>query len=447
MENKIVIFDSNVWLDLYKLPPPTIGLIVNAINRNSSNFWIPNQVYIEYNRHLKKNRDYAVKRYEKLKSYSLKELNDARSKIKQQFSIIKNDKITDVEEINQEIEDKIEELSDIIKSRLTEIDKEHKNDVKCISSENDVVNKLVEKLHNDNDIKPFNLHELLNIYEEGETRFKYGVPPGVTDRQKDKHEDIEDYNERKYGDLVIWKEVLNFVNIKQKDIIFVENEKKKDWWQARQSNKMSTILEREFNEITNDKNIEMIRLEDFLNNYYDDLGLPQKPIKEIVEKSKYAKLANEYFIDDFDCHLSELLQNEFEENYVLNDKLDGYSFFDGIFSDAENIEVGEPTNLIIKSSIDEHWEKCNLNSTFSIEVSTDITADINGYITHNGNVTLKLDVQMLVSIPIDFSDLSDDPSLTIDDIYILVYEFILVDAIEGDYEPDISVDEDVFRDR
>lgn len=68
--------------------------------------------------------------------------------------------------------------------------------------------------------------------KEGEDRYKRMIPPGYEDaKQKDGnflHENIE--YERKYGDLIIWKQILDVVSEKKlKNVIFVTDDQKKDW--------------------------------------------------------------------------------------------------------------------------------------------------------------------------------------------------------------------------
>ena len=62
----IIIMDTNVWLDLYSLSPDTIGSIVGAFSE-SDLFWLPNQVYSEFKRHVKEKRDESINRYSKLR--------------------------------------------------------------------------------------------------------------------------------------------------------------------------------------------------------------------------------------------------------------------------------------------------------------------------------------------------------------------------------------------
>lgn len=41
---------------------------------------------------------------------------------------------------------------------------------------------------------------------------------------------------RKYSDLILWKEILRFAKLKNKDVIFVTDDVKRDWWERKPDN-------------------------------------------------------------------------------------------------------------------------------------------------------------------------------------------------------------------
>lgn len=68
----------------------------------------------------------------------------------------------------------------------------------------------------------FSENELVEIYKEGQKRYKSKTPPGYKD-ENDKGEP------GCYGDLVIWKEMINISKEKGTDILFVSDDRKEDW--------------------------------------------------------------------------------------------------------------------------------------------------------------------------------------------------------------------------
>lgn len=99
-------------------------------------------------------------------------------------------------------------------------------------------------------IHEFILSELVDLFEEGEKRYKYLIPPGYIDSKKDE-EDIT--KRRKFGDLIVWKEMLQHISNKGKDLIFVTNDVKEDWWEleiTKDPIEARKELQKEFKEVT-----------------------------------------------------------------------------------------------------------------------------------------------------------------------------------------------------
>ena len=56
---------------------------------------------------------------------------------------------------------------------------------------------------------------------------------------------------RKYGDLIIWKELLRRVTGTKINTLFIEDEKKKDWFSERGGKKLAPVLYEEYDQATN----------------------------------------------------------------------------------------------------------------------------------------------------------------------------------------------------
>ena len=72
-------------------------------------------------------------------------------------------------------------------------------------------------------MQDFTRDEVYVICEEGENRYKKEIPPGYKDGKK--KDGI-----RKYSDLILWKEVIRYAKEQKKNIIFVTDDVKPDWW-------------------------------------------------------------------------------------------------------------------------------------------------------------------------------------------------------------------------
>ena len=73
---------------------------------------------------------------------------------------------------------------------------------------------------------------LKEIFTIGEERYNKKVPPGYKDTNKktgDRH---------RFGDLIIWLQILEKSKKDGCDIIFVTDDKKEDWWQLHNGDKI-----------------------------------------------------------------------------------------------------------------------------------------------------------------------------------------------------------------
>ena len=67
---------------------------------------------------------------------------------------------------------------------------------------------------------------LIELAADGEKRYAAEVPPGYKDGKKDASGDPY----RKFGDLIVWKQLIAKAKSEKKSLIFVTDDKKEDWW-------------------------------------------------------------------------------------------------------------------------------------------------------------------------------------------------------------------------
>ena len=144
-----------------------------------------------------------------------------------------------VDQIHQLYQDFLKEVKD-------ELDKQKTFHPDFIT-EDDVLNEVTTIFENCIGAE-FSKKELLAIYEEGKERYGAKIPPGY----KDGPEKKEQGDRHVFGDLIIWKELLNYTKAKKKPLIFVTDDRKEDWWtiQSRKTIRPREELIKEFFDIT-----------------------------------------------------------------------------------------------------------------------------------------------------------------------------------------------------
>lgn len=254
----IFVFDTNVLLNLYRYSEDTTSKFIERIEELKERVWLPYQVGFEFN----KNR--------------LTVISDQKKSYKE-FE-------TKINQIIDEVENKNRNpfLSENVLSKLIAIKEEIKKeiDIKTSHYENSIWNDYL--LHKINDIfygkveQSPNHEELKKIFNEGEKRYKDKIPPGYKDSNKSENE--------KYGDLVIWKQIINKSKNEKIDIIFILDDRKEDWWLEHQGKIISPRPEllKEFRSETSKSChfYEPFRFLEYSNEYFNS-NISNKVIEEV----------------------------------------------------------------------------------------------------------------------------------------------------------------------
>lgn len=149
---------------------------------------------------------------------------------------------------------------------------------------------------------PFTKEELESIFSEGKKRYEEKIPPGYED---EKNKD----DTKKYGDLVLWKQVIQKANELQKDVIFITDERKIDWWWKLKDGRIMgprQELIAEIKEIAN-VNFHMYSSERFLS--YGQTFLKEKINQSALKEIETMKLAE-----------MEIIRNEKKYKYNIRAK-------------------------------------------------------------------------------------------------------------------------------
>lgn len=204
-ENGIIVFDTNVLLNLYRYSDSTRNTILDLISKFRKQIFLPHQAGLEYNR----NRYEVIAEQDKAYKEFLDKISqiqkDLQSTNKPPFLSNRIDKDLNsvFEKVSTEVQDSIQKYCDYLK-------------------DDPIYNKISDLFEN-RITKPFTKEKLEEIYKEGEERYKLKIPPGFEDEKT--KEGI-----RKYGDLVLWKQVIETAKEIKKDVILITDERKIDWW-------------------------------------------------------------------------------------------------------------------------------------------------------------------------------------------------------------------------
>lgn len=240
----LFIFDTNVFLDLYRLPISARKDLMSALENKDFNkrVWTGFQVAMEFlnNRHEaisdQKNKFSKVKSLidvamtESQNTFTELTSEVAKLRLRQRHSLINPDVF--LSEYN--IVNSTKFLADF----LAELDRLEKEQFDV--NEHDSIKDFVLRVLDGRTGEPFNASELEKIYRDGEKRYLKEIPPGFKDKKKEGSyffREVE-YLQR-YGDLIFWNEIIKKANESGcKYIVLVTGDVKEDWWAEKRGKKL-----------------------------------------------------------------------------------------------------------------------------------------------------------------------------------------------------------------
>jgi hypothetical protein len=176
--------------------------------------------------------------------------------------------------------DAVDAVEKAFREKIEQIASDHSS----LHSDKDSILEKLLLLFDDSKVgEPFNEQILPNLYKEADDRYKLLKPPGFKDAE-------EKEDERKYGDFILWKQILEFAKKESRPIIFVTGEKKEDWWVKKNNKIISPHVElrREFHEYVHQP-FWMYQTQDFLQKAKDKLMVEIDP-KSIEETNAIADI-------------------------------------------------------------------------------------------------------------------------------------------------------------
>lgn len=227
----IIVFDTNVFLNIYEYSPQVADSFIKISEQVISHMVLPNTVKREFEKNHKgchgRQKGKFTNVPKKLKKYT----TQIKDKIAIQFGILSSFQFPDIDEMHATFESKLKEIDEMFDEYVDEHNIFDEINLKFL--DNDGVNGLIQNLiKNGKLLSGFTPDELYKICEEGEKRYNRLIPPGFEDK-KDKN-GIQMYN-----DLIIWKEVLKYCLEYKKDLIFVTDDVKMDWWEMNNTQRVA----------------------------------------------------------------------------------------------------------------------------------------------------------------------------------------------------------------
>ncbi|MFA7435404.1 MAG: PIN-like domain-containing protein [Bacilli bacterium] len=319
MIEELIVFDTNVYLDLYSYSKEAVNDIIDSLEKFSFlKMYITQQIYDEFMKNYIRVRNNNLDYYKSQKGEFINKTNRISPLISNLFSGKYDRYESEIRRLCNEIEklyinncNKITlEFDRLISEVSTSYD----------SDDTDLILQFVKKLYQKSNPEGFTTLDKIQLSIEAEQRAKLKFGPCYTDLKKN--------SLNAYADFFIWKEILK-KSATSKNIILVQNEMKTDWWEKK-DNKLvpASILIEE---------CPQLQMFNFLNFTKKYLLLSNNTFAETSEISSifsYVLSTNDkkiFLCDEINTLLEEGLINYIKDGFHSNIRIEDLSYEFSLF--------------------------------------------------------------------------------------------------------------------
>jgi predicted nucleic acid-binding protein len=266
----IFAVDANVLLNLYRYSPDTRTALEVALQAVADRLFVPHQAAKEF---LKNRLNVTAGQAEEY-TKAIRAITDLSAMLanRKKHPFLPEPELPQFTNQVDRLVTQLDAQRTVLLNRLT----------------NDEILQFVEKIFAGKTGEPFSKEQLEAIAVDGELRYKTDVPPGYKDAKKD----ISDDPYRKFGDLIVWKQLIQHASASNRSVVFITDDKKDDWWieQSGRTIGPRTELREEFISHVH-KNFWMYTVDKFIEEgaRANKTKVSEKVIEEILEVRQEVK--------------------------------------------------------------------------------------------------------------------------------------------------------------
>ena len=204
----VIAVDANVLLNLYRYSTGTRAELEKALTSVQDRLFLPHQAAKEFLRNrLTVTAGQADEYGRAIKA--VKELSDKLSNRKR-HPFLPDDQHQLFVDSFSALCGHLQKQQDLLLARMS----------------NDEILDFVEKTFKDKTGTPLTPDAIKALVTDGEYRYQHDIPPGYRDGKKDGSGDPY----RRFGDLIVWKQLIAKAKNDARPLLFITDDKKEDWW-------------------------------------------------------------------------------------------------------------------------------------------------------------------------------------------------------------------------
>lgn len=222
-ENALFIFDTNILLNLYRYQNSSRDEFIKILESLDDRIWIPHHVALEF----KRNRLTTIRSRTNLLIEAKEAINKSQSTLATELNKLQIKKVHSPIDVDK-IKEKFKSLGDELAKEIDNIISDQQK-----INESDPLEENIDAIF-DNRVgsAAYTQEKIDTLYKNAQAKYKLKISPGYLDEKKDEVcVDNQIIYQKKYADYLIWQQILDHVKEKElKDIIFVTDDNKADWW-------------------------------------------------------------------------------------------------------------------------------------------------------------------------------------------------------------------------
>ena len=260
--DSLVAFDANALLNIYRYPQASVDQFFLILETLGDRVWVPHQAAYEFS----KNRMEVIAQQQQAYETIQRTLDGMVDNLEKQLRAYAKHVLIQSEELSELVE-RIRNEVKATKDAFRDKRKQHPNRFTADGVGEQIATLLSGKIG-----EPYTSTDLEGVYRRAESRFALLTPPG--------YEDAGSKNgANKYGDVVVWFQLLDKARASQRSVIFVTDDVKPDWWNKTKSDNTTSSPRSELiQEMYQEAGIAfyMYRADDFMREAMTRLGLPER---------------------------------------------------------------------------------------------------------------------------------------------------------------------------
>lgn len=227
-------FDANVLLDLYRISEESREDLLSLLENPHylERLWLPHQAALEFQQNRLDvifSKQISLERVESaftggIETFiaGVRKEGEALNKLNRLQGA---SPIIDIEKLIAPLDGEVERISIKLAEERTNI---------LGGQGKDTIRQRLDSLFSGKVGQPYTLERIKEVAFEGKTRFEKRIPPGYMDYSKklagvtDPDDETNQYNQ--FGDLVLWKQILDKAKQEKRNIVFVTSDTKEDWF-------------------------------------------------------------------------------------------------------------------------------------------------------------------------------------------------------------------------